>query len=51
MQEAGGIVTDLDGKPLDFSLGQTLEQNRGILATGSQPIHDALLAAIRQHVK
>jgi len=51
VQEAGGIVTDLDGKPLDFSLGQTLEQNRGILATGSQPIHDAMLAAIRQHVK
>ena len=50
VQEAGGIVTDLDGKPLDFSLGQTLEANRGILATGSQPIHDALLVAIKQHI-
>lgn len=50
VQEAGGIVTDLDGKPLDFSLGQTLEANRGILATGSLSIHDALLAAIDQHI-
>jgi 3'(2'), 5'-bisphosphate nucleotidase len=51
VQEAGGIVTDLDGKPLDFSLGQTLEDNRGILATGSQPIHQAMLKAIAQHIE
>jgi 3'(2'), 5'-bisphosphate nucleotidase len=25
--EAGGIVTDADGKPLDFSLGRTLKAN------------------------
>jgi len=32
-QEAGAITTDMDGKPLDFSLGTKLEQNRGVLTT------------------
>jgi 3'(2'), 5'-bisphosphate nucleotidase len=26
--EAGGIVTDADGKPLDFTLGRTLKANK-----------------------
>ena len=33
VEEAGGMVTDLDGKPLDFSKGRTLADNRGVLAT------------------
>jgi len=33
VQEAGGIVSDINGKPLDFSLGSTLAGNTGILAT------------------
>ena len=33
IEEAGGRITDLDGKPLDFSHGRTLAKNRGILAT------------------
>lgn len=45
-QEAGGKVTDLDGKPLDFTQGRTLANNRGILATNSL-LHDASLGAIR----
>jgi 3'(2'), 5'-bisphosphate nucleotidase len=45
-QEAGGKVTDLDGKPLDFTQGRTLAKNRGILATNSL-LHDASLGAIR----
>jgi len=32
VQEAGGIVTDLAGRALDFSQGQLLQSNRGILA-------------------
>ncbi|MGF1507538.1 MAG: 3'(2'),5'-bisphosphate nucleotidase [Chloroflexi bacterium] len=43
--EAGGRVTDLDGKTLDFSRGAYLDANRGILATNG-PIHDPILAAI-----
>jgi len=44
--EAGGRVTDVDGKPLDFSLGRTLAQNRGIVATNGA-IHDAVIEAVR----
>jgi len=44
--EAGGHITDLDGKELDFSHGRELETNRGILATNG-PLHDALLAGVR----
>jgi 3'(2'), 5'-bisphosphate nucleotidase len=33
VEEAGGMVTDLDGKSLDFSAGKTLANNRGILAS------------------
>jgi 3'(2'), 5'-bisphosphate nucleotidase len=44
--EAGGRVSDLDGKPLDFSRGRTLAANRGVLATNGQ-LHDALLEGLR----
>jgi 3'(2'), 5'-bisphosphate nucleotidase len=40
--EAGGKVTDLDGKPLDFSLSTKLINNRGILATNGS-IHNHIL--------
>jgi 3'(2'), 5'-bisphosphate nucleotidase/inositol polyphosphate 1-phosphatase len=46
VEEAGGIVTDLDGKPLDFSQGRTLRGNRGICAT-SVVFHDRALRALR----
>ena len=43
---AGGKVTDLDGKPLDFTRGRTLADNRGVVATsGYGDLHDRLLAA------
>lgn len=42
LEEAGGRVTDLDGKPLDFSLGAKLTANRGILAS-NRVIHDRAL--------
>jgi 3'(2'), 5'-bisphosphate nucleotidase len=44
--EAGGRVTDLDGRALDFSHGRKLLKNRGILATNGH-LHDPLLQAIR----
>ena len=46
VQEAGGRVTDMFGDPLDFSLGERLANNTGILATNGV-FHDALLDAIR----
>ncbi len=33
VQEAGGRVTDLAGRPLDFSAGRTLARNRGVLVS------------------
>ena len=43
---AGSRVTDLDGKPLDFSTGARLTANNGVLATNG-PVHDLILAAVR----
>lgn len=45
VEEAGGRVTDVDGKPLDFSHGRQLEQNRGVIATNGT-IHDAVVEAV-----
>jgi 3'(2'), 5'-bisphosphate nucleotidase len=47
VSEAGGNVTDLDGRPLDFSHGRTLAQNRGILATNGH-LHEAALSGLRE---
>ena len=44
--EAGGRVTDLDGKSLDFSHGRTLAKNRGVLATNGH-LHETVLAGLR----
>ncbi len=46
VQEAGGQITDLDGKPLDFTAGRTLARNRGILASNGR-LHTAALQALR----
>jgi 3'(2'), 5'-bisphosphate nucleotidase len=46
VEEAGGRITDLDGKPLDFSHGRTLAKNRGIVATNGY-LHDAVLDGLR----
>jgi 3'(2'), 5'-bisphosphate nucleotidase len=46
IEEAGGRVTDLDGRPLDFTQGRTLAKNRGICAT-NKALHPAALAAIK----
>ncbi len=44
--EAGGAVTDIAGRPLDFSLGAKLARNRGVVASCG-PAHAAIIAAIR----
>ncbi|MDP6849745.1 MAG: inositol monophosphatase family protein [Planctomycetota bacterium] len=46
-QEAGAIVTDLDGRPLDFSLGPKLTENRGVLVTASPAVHQKVLEGLR----
>jgi 3'(2'), 5'-bisphosphate nucleotidase len=44
--EAGGTVTDVRGRPLDFSLGRTLRENKGVVATNGR-IHAPVIAAVR----
>ena len=45
--EAGGRVTDVTGKPLDFAQGATLKRNKGVIAT-SGAVHDKVVDATRQ---
>jgi 3'(2'), 5'-bisphosphate nucleotidase len=47
VEAAGGTVTDVFGRVLDFGHGRTLEENRGIVAT-SGAIHDEVVAAVRK---
>lgn len=46
VQEAGGVVTDVDGRPLDFGRGRELLGNRGVVASHG-PHHDRVLATLR----
>lgn len=45
--EAGGRVTDIEGRPLNFTLGRTLDANRGILA-GNGRIHQQVLDSLKR---
>lgn len=45
VEEAGGRVTDVEGRRLDFSRGRLLEGNRGVVATNGA-VHDDVLGAI-----
>jgi 3'(2'), 5'-bisphosphate nucleotidase len=45
VREAGGRVTDVAGKPLDFTHGARLETNRGVIVTNGA-LHDAVLAVL-----
>ncbi|MBN2399370.1 MAG: 3'(2'),5'-bisphosphate nucleotidase, partial [Candidatus Aminicenantes bacterium] len=47
VEEAGGRVSDIDGKKLDFSMGKTLAANRGILASNGI-IHQRVLDIIAE---
>ncbi len=46
IEEAGGRVTDVTGKDLDFTHGRTLAMNRGVIVTNRHQ-HEAILGAIR----
>ena len=43
--EAGGRVTDAWGRELDFSLGRTLRDNKGVVATNGA-LHDRVIEAV-----
>ena len=46
IQEAGGTVTDIDGRKLDFSLGRELTNNKGVIVSNGQ-FHTEILAAVQ----
>ena len=47
VEEAGGLVSHVNGDPLDFRAGRTLPNPTGIVVTNAA-LHDSVLAAIRQ---
>ncbi len=47
VEEAGGVVTDIFGKKLDFNAGKTLKNNRGVFASVPS-IHDRILGIIKE---
>lgn len=46
LHEAGGRATDVDGKELDFGLGRTLRDNRGVIASTGHA-HDRVVEVVR----
>ena len=47
VREAGGVVTDANGKRLDFSKGRTLKDNKGVVAA-PEAIHGEVLEAVKE---
>jgi 3'(2'), 5'-bisphosphate nucleotidase len=47
IREAGGRVTDVRGKDLDFSLGRTLKDNLGVIVTNGH-LHEDVVSAVRE---
>ena len=47
VEEAGGVMTDVTGKPLDFSKGRRLFDNTGVI-TAPKAIHGKVLDAVKK---
>src|SRR5262249_14058972 len=47
IEAAGGTVTDIHGRPLEFHHGRELAANRGVIVTNGR-LHDRILDAIRE---
>lgn len=46
IQEAGGMVTDMHGRPLDFASNYKMDNNRGVVASNGV-MHAAVIEALR----
>lgn len=47
IEEAGGRVSDIFGKKLDFSIGRTLANNKGVVVTSGK-LHDDVVSAVQK---
>ena len=47
VEEAGGTVTDITGRPLEFTHGRELAANRGVIVSNAR-LHERILAAVEQ---
>lgn len=47
VEESGGVVTDANGKKLDFSSGRQLLSNTGIIACSNTEYLDKIILAYR----
>ncbi|OBZ73069.1 3'(2'),5'-bisphosphate nucleotidase [Grifola frondosa] len=47
VEEAGGVITDSRGEPLDFGLGRTLGENHGVVAAGKE-VHSKVIKAVKR---
>jgi 3'(2'), 5'-bisphosphate nucleotidase len=50
VEETGGRVTDMNGRPLDFTSSALMDANRGVVASRGG-LHDAALAALARHLE
>ncbi|KAG7007565.1 3'(2'),5'-bisphosphate nucleotidase [Physcia stellaris] len=46
VREAGGMVTDAEGKPLNFGKGRTLKDNKGVVAA-PKTVHQQVLDVVK----
>lgn len=46
VEEAGGMVTDARGAPLNFMTGRRMVENRGVVATNGNPLHREVLSVL-----
>ena len=49
VEEAGGVVTDSFGNPLDFGAGRVLKNNKGVVAAPCA-IHPEVIAAVKKEL-
>ncbi|KAF2739716.1 3(2),5-bisphosphate nucleotidase HAL2 [Polyplosphaeria fusca] len=47
VEEAGGQVTDAWGKPLDFGIGRTLKENKGVVAA-PRPVFSTVIEVVKE---
>jgi 3'(2'), 5'-bisphosphate nucleotidase len=47
VEEAGGVISDSRGQPLNFGLGRTLGENFGVVAAGKEA-HRRVIEAIKK---